>query len=106
MNSIEVCLSPELFGKYDPKDKTVVAVDILRATSCMTAGIASGISEIYPFEDVEECRGMKDKGYIIAGERGGQKIEGFALQSVWHGDAPAAALHLSSRLQDLQLAGG
>ena len=79
MISVEVCLSPELIGKYQLQKKIVVVVDVLRATSCMTAGLASGVDHIVPFESVEECEKMRSSGYLIAGERGGQKIEGFDL---------------------------
>jgi len=79
MRKVEVCLSPDLLHLYDISEKTVVIVDILRATSCMVAGIASGVKSIAPFADLEECFEMKVKGYITAGERGGQKVEGFDI---------------------------
>ena len=79
MNKIDVCLSPELIHLYDITGKIVVTVDILRATSCMTVGIANGIKSIRPFADLEACKAMKTHDYIIAGERNGQKVEGFDL---------------------------
>jgi len=79
MKSIDVCLSPDLIHLHDLKGKITVVVDILRASSCITAGIANGIEAIVPFASVEDCRKMKAKGYFTAGERGGKKIEDFDI---------------------------
>lgn len=77
MKSIDVCLSPDLTHLYEVQDKAVVVVDILRATSCMTTAIAHGVSSIRPVADVAECEALREKGYLTAAERGGEKIEGF-----------------------------
>ncbi len=54
-------------------------MDILRATSCMTAGLAHGVKSITPFASLDECVKMKSSGYLIAGERNGQRVDGFDL---------------------------
>ncbi len=77
MKTIDVCLSPDLMHLYKVQDKTVVVVDILRATSCMVTAFAHGVESIAPFADLEECRQMKSRGYITSGERDGKKVEGF-----------------------------
>src|SRR5882672_9962544 len=77
MKSIDVCLSPELMHLYDVKDRTVVVVDILRATSCMVTAFAHGVDSITPFADLNACRVMKQKGYITSGERDGKMVDGF-----------------------------
>lgn len=64
---------------YPVENRTVVIIDILRATSCMTTGIAHGIGSITPFADLEACRAMQAQGYIIGAERGGEKVAGFTL---------------------------
>ncbi|MEQ9167534.1 MAG: 2-phosphosulfolactate phosphatase [Fulvivirga sp.] len=79
MKTVDVCLSPDLIHLYDVSDKVVVVVDILRATSCMTAGLAYGVKSITPYENLEQCQKMKENGYLIAGERNGQKVDGFDL---------------------------
>ncbi|GAA0188285.1 2-phosphosulfolactate phosphatase family protein [Fulvivirga kasyanovii] len=79
MKTIDVCLSPDLIHLFDVKNKVVVVVDILRATSCMTTGMAYGVKSIKPFSSLEECRQMKSHGYYIAGERNGEKVEDFDL---------------------------
>jgi len=64
MKTIDVCLSPDLMHLYDVRDKTVVVIDILRATSCMTTAFAHGIHSITPFAKLEDCIAMKAKGYF------------------------------------------
>lgn len=73
MKTIDVCLSPELMHLYNVKDRTVVVVDILRATSCMVTALANGAESIMPFADLEECRKMKTRGFVTSGEREGKK---------------------------------
>jgi len=77
MKTIDVCLSPELMHLYDVRDRTVVVVDILRATSCMVTAFAHGVESITPVANLEQCRKMKTQGYVISGERDGKKVEGF-----------------------------
>lgn len=77
--TIDVCLSPDLMHLYDVQDRTVVVVDILRATSCMVTAFAHGVDHIVPFADLEQCRGMSAKGYITSGERNGEKVAGFQM---------------------------
>jgi len=79
MNKIEVCLTPELIHQYELPGKIVVAVDIFRATSCMVTGMAYGVKSIHPVATVEECKELGNKGMITAGERGGQKVDGFRI---------------------------
>lgn len=79
MKTIDVCLSPELMHLYKVQDKTVVVVDILRATSCMTTAFAHGIESIVPFAKLEDCLAAKNQGFIASGERDGKKVEGFDM---------------------------
>jgi len=66
MKNIEVCLSPELIHLFKLEGKTVVVVDILRATSCMTTAFAHGIEAMKPVATLEECKELKQNGYFIA----------------------------------------
>lgn len=77
MRTIDVCLSPDLMHLYDVHDRTVVIVDILRATSCMTTAFAHGVDSIRTFAALADCLSMKELGYVTAGERDGKKVEGF-----------------------------
>ena len=79
MKTLDVCLSPDLMHLYDVTGKAVVVVDILRATSCMTTAFAHGVRAIRPVAEVEESRRLREQGYLVAAERGGEKIEGFDL---------------------------
>lgn len=79
MKTIDVCLSPDLMHLYPVHARTVVVVDILRATSCMTTAFAHDIESITPFAKLEDCLSMKPKGYFTAGERDGKKVDGFDL---------------------------
>lgn len=76
---IDVCYTPDLIHQYEVENKTVVVIDILRATSCMVAGLGSGVQSITPVATVEECEALGQQGYVMAGERGGEKIEQFQL---------------------------
>lgn len=64
---------------YKLHDRTVVVVDIFRATSCMTTAFAHGIGSITPFAKLDDCLAMKNKGYFTSGERDGKKVDGFDL---------------------------
>jgi 2-phosphosulfolactate phosphatase len=77
---INTLLSPALFDSSfsDLHDKAVVIIDILRATSTMTAAIEQGALSIYPVRDVETAL-HSDPSFLRAGERNGVKIEGFHL---------------------------
>jgi 2-phosphosulfolactate phosphatase len=51
----------------------------------MVAALAHGVTEILPFAELEACRGMQNKGYLIAAERDGLTAPGFEL-----GNSPVA----------------
>lgn len=97
MNSIEVCFSPELIHLHEVEGKIVVVVDIFRATSTMVAALASGVTEILPFADLEACRAMQVEGFLIGGERNGLTAPGFEM-----GNSPVA--YLSGEYEGRRLA--
>src|SRR5690242_3218940 len=77
MRTVDVCLSPDMMHLYEISDRTVVVVDILRATSCMVTAFAHGVHHIVPLANLESCKAMKRHGYITSGERNGHKVDGF-----------------------------
>lgn len=79
MNSVEVCLTPELIHQHELKGKIAVVVDIFRATSCLVSGLSNGVAMIRPVATVDEAFELGAQGYIMAGERGGEKVEGFDI---------------------------
>jgi 2-phosphosulfolactate phosphatase len=58
-----------------------VVIDVLRATSTVITALSNGAKSIIPVSTVEQALDLKHRHpeYIIAGERGGEKIEGFQL---------------------------
>jgi len=57
-----------------------VVFDVLRATSTIVTALSSGYRRVYPVVDADEARRMAgERGFSLAGERGGRKISGFPL---------------------------
>jgi 2-phosphosulfolactate phosphatase len=54
-------------------------IDIFRATSVICAAIASDVKKIIPVKTINEALAYKSKGFILASERDGKKIEGFDM---------------------------
>jgi 2-phosphosulfolactate phosphatase len=76
MNSIEVCLSPALFPfKTTNENFIVVIVDVLRATSAFCAAFDSGVKLLIPVSGLEELLEYKNKGFLTAAERDGNKVD-------------------------------
>jgi 2-phosphosulfolactate phosphatase len=73
--SIEVCFSPALYNLYHKPDAVVMVTDILRATSAICTAFNNGVKELIPVETTDEAREFKEKGYIVAAERDGIKLE-------------------------------
>lgn len=82
--NIEVVLSPLLLPLVDLKGKTVVVIDILRATSTICAALHNGAKSVIPVISVDEALQYDSSQYLVAGERNGEKAEGFDL-----GNSPA-----------------
>lgn len=76
---MHVCTSPALIDQFEIKGSVVVVIDILRATTSMCVGFGSGVEHIVPVEHQDECLAYREKGYLIAGERSGEKIDGFDI---------------------------
>jgi len=77
--TIEVCYSPNDYPLYKNDHEIVVVIDVLRATSAIVAGIANGLKSIIPVSTLEEAFKYKNNGFIVAAERGGDIVEGFAF---------------------------
>ncbi len=75
--NLDVCLSLKLIDNYDLNNTSVVLIDVVRASTTISAAIDCGIEHIVALSDIEQTRAMKSKGYITAGERNGKMIEGF-----------------------------
>ena len=75
--TIDVCFSPMLIGNYDLTNTAVVIIDVVRASSTICTAISYGVEHIIALDDVDKARKMKDDGYVTAGERNGDQVEGF-----------------------------
>ena len=73
--SVEVCFSPLSWSLYDRDDAVVVITDIFRASTAMCAAFHNGVKSIIPVAEISESEAYKEKGYIVAGERDGQKLD-------------------------------
>ena len=79
---IDAALTPAdiaLLPQRDLTDTTCVVFDVLRATSSMITGLASGATEIHPVCTIDEARALKLRlpDAVLGGERSGDLIPGF-----------------------------
>jgi 2-phosphosulfolactate phosphatase len=94
---IDVALCPSEIRRFSTTDLngvTAVVFDVLRATSSIITGLASGVEAIIPVGTVEEARVLKakDPGLLLAGEREGLPPQGFDL-----GNSPEEFQQLKGR---------
>ncbi|NQW43533.1 MAG: 2-phosphosulfolactate phosphatase [Bacteroidetes bacterium] len=79
MIKVQVVLSPALLHLFDSKNKNVVVIDILRATSTICTAIAHGALSVKPVNNTDDALILKGSGYLSAAERDGHKLEGFDM---------------------------
>ncbi len=81
-STVSVHLLPALLDPAELADATVVVIDVLRATSTITAALAAGAAGIIPFAEVAAAR-QRAAGFagpvLLGGEREGKRINGFDL---------------------------
>ena len=81
--NIDLVISADNINSEYLKNKVVVVIDMLRATSVITTALANGAKQIFPILTVEEAFDKKkellSKGedILIGGERKALKINGF-----------------------------
>src|SRR5262245_17681938 len=84
---LDVYLLPDLAEPAALAAKTVVVIDVLRATTTIVHALAAGAREVVPCLEVEEARQVAarlGKVAVLRGERGGVAIAGFDV-----GNSPA-----------------
>jgi 2-phosphosulfolactate phosphatase len=84
---IDVYLLPVLVEPAELTGKTVVVIDVLRATTTIVQALASGAEQVVPCLEVEEAQRLAAETgsqAVLGGERGGRQIPGFDL-----GNSPA-----------------
>jgi len=79
--SIDVIFSPDLLPFACLQGKSVVVIDILRATTTITFAIANGATSIQPVLTPEQAFAIRQEqsGILIGGERYGKPVDGFNL---------------------------
>ena len=80
MPSITTVLSPAVFEATVTgiENKTVIIIDILRATTTMVVAFENGAKSILPVDEVSKAANA-GSAFIKAGERNGEKVDGFDL---------------------------
>lgn len=86
--AVRVYVSPRLVEAESLRGGVAVVIDLLRASSTIAAALAAGASGVLACEEVEEARAaaakMRPGSWVLGGERGGMRIEGFDLgNSPW-----------------------
>ncbi len=73
--TVEVCLTPRLFGDILTEgDFIVVLADILRATTSICYAFSNGVASVIPVSTLDEAKAMKEKGYLVASEQDGKQL--------------------------------
>jgi 2-phosphosulfolactate phosphatase len=85
---IDLYLTPVQLGRAASEDRTVVVIDVLRATTSICAALMAGARGVIPVDEPGEAGDIWSKvgsdNAVLAGERNGVKIENFEL-----GNSPA-----------------
>lgn len=80
---ITVYFSPNHLDELELRDKIVVVIDVLRASTTITYAMRAGAREIIPVATVEQAMkivgNLHSTSTVLCGERGGKRIEGFKL---------------------------
>jgi 2-phosphosulfolactate phosphatase len=85
---LDVVFAPSAVTASDVAGRTVVVVDILRATTSIAVALANGAKAVLPAASTEEAlriaQNLERDTVVLAGERKSARIPGFAL-----GNSPA-----------------
>ena len=80
---LELFISSHSFQEEDIREKTVVIIDVLRASSTMVTAIQNGAKGIIPVADMDAAgrisQSLDSPQYLLCGEKNGEKIEGYHL---------------------------
>lgn len=79
----EVFLTYSNLSEDDVRNRTVVVIDVLRASSTIVTALAHGARAVLPVADMAEAgkiaSNLDRDVYRLGGERGGEKIDGYDL---------------------------
>jgi 2-phosphosulfolactate phosphatase len=83
IETIDVFYSLHSFQEDELRDKTVVIIDVLRASSTIVTAFMNGAKAIIPVGDMGEAskiaQNVDSDNYLLCGEKDGEKIEGYDL---------------------------
>jgi 2-phosphosulfolactate phosphatase len=79
--NVDVLFLPGEFPARPRPQRRAVVVDVIRATTTIVTAFQAGARAVVPVSGPEEARSVRARhpGAILAGERGGRRIPGFAL---------------------------
>ena len=79
--NIDCVFTHEYFNAEIAETSTVIAIDILRATSTIATALANGAKEILPQKEIADAISLAKTlpTAILSGERNGDTLEGFDL---------------------------
>ncbi|MGD0339707.1 MAG: 2-phosphosulfolactate phosphatase [Bacteroidota bacterium] len=82
---IDIFFTPDAIDELQLRDKNVVIVDVLRASTTIVTALANGAKEIIPVSSVESAVKISGNLFgdviLLGGERNGKLIEGFNLSN-------------------------
>lgn len=76
---IHVLLSPHSADELYFTGKTVVVIDVLRATTVINTALSNGAKEVIPVNTIEFAMKVSGTNTLLCGERNTKMIEGFNL---------------------------
>src|SRR5687767_4519345 len=79
MPGIETVFSPALIQHHALDNRSVVIIDVLRATTSMCYALYEGARSLMPVSTPEDCLRYRDLGCLCAAERNGLKLDGFDM---------------------------
>ncbi|MEX2573006.1 MAG: 2-phosphosulfolactate phosphatase [Balneolaceae bacterium] len=83
LNHLDVFFSVQTFQEDQLRGKSVVIVDVLRATSTIVTALANGAKAVIPVGDMGEAsrisQSVDSDDYLLCGEKDGIKIDGYDL---------------------------
>lgn len=83
LKKLDVFYSLHSFQEDELRDKTVVIIDVLRASSTIVSAFMNGAKAIIPVGDMGEAskiaQNVDSDNYLLCGEKDGEKIEGYDL---------------------------
>lgn len=83
MKKLDVFFSASSFQEDELRNKAVVVIDVLRASSTIVTALKNGAKGVIPVQDMEEAskisQNVDSDNYLLCGEKDGEKIQGYDL---------------------------